>query len=125
MLKQLYQYFFTPKSRIQNMEWKELNTLNDLETALTASNEQAVAIFKHSTRCSISFMAKKSIERLWDLDIDAYYLDLIAHRDISNAIAEQLDIQHQSPQMILVKEGKVIYHAAHGKIDLAAMSEQL
>lgn len=107
------------------MKWKELNNINDLETALKASHEHPVALFKHSTRCSVSFMAKKTVERTWDLDIDAYYLDLIAHRDVSNAIAEQLNIVHQSPQMILVKNGQAIYNASHGSIDIDAMSEKL
>lgn len=107
------------------MKWNELNNINDLETALEASHQQPIALFKHSTRCSVSLMAKKSVERFWDLDIDAYYLDLIAHRDVSNAIAEKLAIQHQSPQMILVKDGKAIYHASHGAIDVDAMGEHL
>ncbi|WP_264792835.1 bacillithiol system redox-active protein YtxJ [Aureispira anguillae] len=107
------------------MKWKALNTIQDLETALEASHNQPVALFKHSTRCSVSLMAKKSVERFWDLDIDAYYLDLIAHRDVSNAIADQLNIQHQSPQMILVKKGEAIYNASHGAIDVDAMGELL
>jgi len=114
------------QSQISNqMKWKELNSINDLETALKASHEHPVALFKHSTRCSVSLMAKKSIERFWDLDIDAYYLDLIAHRDVSNSIAEQLEIHHQSPQMFLVKDGKSIYNASHGSIDVDAMGELL
>lgn len=120
----LYKKIF--QSKISNqMKWKELNNINDLENALKASHEQPVALFKHSTRCSVSLMAKKSVERFWDLDIDAYYLDLIAHRDVSNSIAEQLEIHHQSPQMILVKNGKAIYDASHGSIDVDAMGELL
>jgi bacillithiol system protein YtxJ len=120
----LYKKIFQAKTSNQ-MKWNELNNINDLETALKASHEQPVALFKHSTRCSVSLMAKKSIERFWDLDIDAYYLDLIAHRDVSNSIAEQLEIHHQSPQMILVKDGKAIYNASHGSIDVDAMGELL
>jgi len=120
----LYKKIFQAKTSNQ-MKWKELNSINDLETALKASHEQPVALFKHSTRCSVSLMAKKSVERFWDLDIDAYYLDLIAHRDVSDAIAEQLEVHHQSPQMVLVKEGKAIYNASHGSIDVDAMGELL
>ena len=120
----LYKKIFQSKTSNQ-MKWKELNNINDLETALKASHEQPVALFKHSTRCSVSLMAKKSVERFWDLDIDAYYLDLIAHREVSNSIAEQLEIHHQSPQMILVKDGKAIYNASHGSIDVDAMGELL
>ena len=120
----LFKKKFQSKTSNQ-MKWKELNSINDLETALKASHEQPVALFKHSTRCSVSLMAKKSVERFWDLDIDAYYLDLIAHRDVSNSIAEQLEVQHQSPQMVLVKDGKAIYNASHGSIDVDAMGELL
>lgn len=120
----LFKKIFQTKTSHQ-MKWKELNSIEDLETALKASHEQPVALFKHSTRCSVSLMAKKSIERFWDLDIDAYYLDLIAHRDVSNSIAEQLEVHHQSPQMVLVKDGKAIYNASHGSIDVDAMGELL
>lgn len=124
MFKQLYQRIFKPKIN-NSMKWKNLNSINDLESALEASHNQPVALFKHSTRCSVSLMAKKTVERFWDLDIDAYYLDLIAHREVSNTIADQLSIQHQSPQMILVKDGKAIYNASHGSIDVDAMGALL
>lgn len=107
------------------MNWKKLESIADLEAALEASKDQAVALFKHSTRCSVSSMAKRLIESDWDLDIDAYYLDLIAHREVSNAIAERLHIQHQSPQMIVVKDGAAVYHASHGSIRVADMAEAL
>ena len=107
------------------MIWKTLKDMSELEAALKASYSNPVALYKHSTRCSISLMAKKTIERFWDLDIDAYYLDLIVHRDISNAIAEKLCIQHESPQMILIKAGKAIYDASHGAIDVDEMAEYL
>lgn len=105
------------------MKWKDLNSLNDLDKAIKDSYNKPVALFKHSTRCSVSLMAKKSVERFWDLDIDAYYLDLLAHRDISNKIAEALDVHHQSPQMILVKDGQVLYHASHESINIDKMAE--
>lgn len=124
MFKQFYQRIFKPKTN-NSMKWKNLNSISDLDDAIEASYKQSVALFKHSTRCSVSLMAKKNIERFWDLDIDAYYLDLIAHRDVSNAIADQLNIQHQSPQMILVKDGQVLYNASHGSIDVDAMGKLL
>jgi len=107
------------------MKWKELKSIDDLQNAIQASHDTPVALFKHSTRCSVSLMAKKTVERFWDLDIDAYYLDLLSHRDVSTAIADQLEVYHQSPQMILVKEGKAIYDASHGSIDVDAMGELL
>ena len=100
------------------MNWKTLESLEDLQNAINDSNKEAIVLFKHSTRCSVSTMAKKSVEHFWDLDIDAYYLDLLAHRNVSNAIADQLSVQHASPQLILVKDGKALYHASHGQINV-------
>ncbi len=107
------------------MNWKKLESIADLEAAIDASNNQAVALFKHSTRCPVSSMAKRLVERDWNLDIDAYYLDLIAHRDVSNAIAERLEVAHQSPQMIVVKDEKAVYNASHESIKVAGMAEAL
>lgn len=100
------------------MDWKHLNSTADLKQAIELSNEQPVALFKHSTRCSVSMMAKRGLEQFWDLPIVAYHLDLIAHRDISNQIANTFGVKHESPQIIVIRNGKPIYHASHGKIDV-------
>ena len=84
-----------------------------------ASQNKLQLIFKHSTRCIISKMALKNFESdflLHDL-IDAYYLDLIAYRSISNEIAEVFEVEHQSPQILLIKDGKVVYNESHEGID--------
>jgi bacillithiol system protein YtxJ len=100
--------------------WIELTTIEELESAIESSTSRAVLLFKHSTRCSISSMAKSRFENNWNSEIencDLYYLDLIAHRDISNKIAEITGIEHQSPQAIVLKNKKVIYEATHSSID--------
>jgi bacillithiol system protein YtxJ len=83
------------------------------------SHQQPVAIFKHSTRCSISRMALKQFENEFDMEgiVTPYFLDLINHRDISNEIATRFEVYHQSPQLLLIKEGKSIYDASHSDID--------
>jgi bacillithiol system protein YtxJ len=102
------------------MNWKDLDNSNQLQTIIDASYTQAVAIYKHSTRCSVSFMAKKTIEFNWTFDsTDVWLLDLLKHRAISNQIEEQLSVRHESPQFLLLKEGKVVYHASHNSIDLS------
>jgi len=82
--------------------------------------EDQVAIFKHSTRCSISTMAKNRLERgVEDVgEIPFYYLDLLKFRNISNKIEEILEVRHQSPQLIVVKNGEVVYHASHNSISI-------
>lgn len=96
------------------MKWETLNSEQQFLDLL--SNEATLAVFKHSTRCSISTMAKNRIEREWDLDLPIYYLDLLQYRPVSNLIASQSGIEHASPQLIVFKAGKPIYNASHNAI---------
>jgi bacillithiol system protein YtxJ len=99
--------------------WNELTDLGQLNEIIALSNEKPVAIFKHSTRCSVSRMALKQFENEFNSSdkVTPYFLDLIAHRDISNEIASRFGVYHQSPQLILIKEGKAIYNVSHSDID--------
>lgn len=99
------------------MKWIHLNTDAQLGTINEKSAEKPQLIFKHSTRCSISSVVKSRLNK-GELpgNIDFYYLDLIAYRDISNKIAEQYGIQHESPQILLIKDGKCVYHESHSSI---------
>jgi bacillithiol system protein YtxJ len=63
-------------------------------------------------------MALNRLERKWrESNISAYYLDLIAYREISNIVADEFGVQHQSPQVLLISGGDVIYHSSHNGID--------
>jgi bacillithiol system protein YtxJ len=106
-------------SNENKINWNELTDLGQLNEIIAVSNEKPVAIFKHSTRCSVSRMALKQFENEFNsLDkVTPYFLDLIAHRDISNEIATRFGVTHQSPQLILIKEGKAIYNVSHSDID--------
>ena len=106
------------KSTTQNSEtfWKKLESMEDLDAAIEESKTKKVALFKHSTRCSISSMVLSKFERAVeksDKDVSYYFLDLIAHRDISNEIAKRLDVEHQSPQLLVLEKGLVTKHASH------------
>ena len=102
------------------MNWNTLNHAAQLDTINEESKTIPVMLFKHSTRCSISDMALNRIQSNWkDGDnerLKPYYLDLIAHRDISNLIAEQYGIEHQSPQALIISNGECIYHESHTNI---------
>ncbi len=113
-----------PKS---NVNWTELTDILQLNEIQAISIEKPVAIFKHSTRCSISRMALKQFEREYDLEgvVDAYFLDLIAHRDISNEIALRFNVHHESPQLILIKNGKAVYNVSHSDIDAQALKSKI
>lgn len=101
------------------INWIPLQDLGQLNEIMTLSNERPVVIFKHSTRCSVSRMALKQFENEFDLSdtLDAYFLDLLEHRDISNEIASRFGVHHQSPQLLLIKEGKSVYDVSHSDID--------
>ena len=94
------------------MNWIELREESDLNQIL--QSDSTIAIFKHSTRCSISSTAKNRIEREWNSDeTPIYYLDIIRHRDLSNKIAVDLGVEHESPQLIVVQKGEVVIHKSH------------
>ncbi|MDN3204334.1 bacillithiol system redox-active protein YtxJ [Algoriphagus sediminis] len=102
------------------MNWKELTTEEQLEEIKRVSKEKPVLIFKHSTRCSISSMSLNRLLRKWQESdsqkVEPYFLDLIAHRDISDLVARQFEVYHQSPQAIIIKNGKAVYDSSHFNI---------
>jgi bacillithiol system protein YtxJ len=101
------------------LEWFNLASIQDLDAALEVSNSQPIMLFKHSTRCSISASALDRLARNWkgkEVNIRPFYLDLLNHRDVSNQIAERLQVEHQSPQMIVVSNENVIFYASHSEI---------
>jgi bacillithiol system protein YtxJ len=114
----------TPTSKIS---WNDLTDLEQLNEIISLSNESPVLIFKHSTRCSVSRMALKQFENEFNtLDkVTPYFLDLITYRDISNEIANRFQVVHQSPQVLLIKNGKSVYDASHSDIDAKDLEERL
>ena len=107
------------------MDWVALTDLGQLNEITDLSHENPVVIFKHSTRCSISRMALKQFENEFTLKdkVTPYFLDLLNYREISNTIASKFEVVHQSPQMIVVKEGKAIYDASHSDIDASRLTD--
>ncbi|MFM2231002.1 MAG: hypothetical protein RL607_2260 [Bacteroidota bacterium] len=106
-----------------SVSWIPLTDLKELDAMIQASYTQPVLVFKHSTRCSISRMALRQFEADWNLEgkITPYFLDLLEYRPISNAIAERLGVVHQSPQVIVIKDGLAVYDASHEGIDVMAL----
>jgi len=108
------------------LNWKVLQTEDELEALTQDSNNKPVVIFKHSTSCSISAMAKNRLERNWQVDtekVDVYYLDLIAYRNVSNKIAANFGVEHASPQVLVIKNGESIYDNSHYGIDAGEISK--
>lgn len=107
------------------MKWKTLTEATQLNTIIEESKTQPVIIFKHSTSCSISSMTKNRLEREdAPENIFFYYLDLIAHRAISNKIAEIFKVHHESPQVLLIKNGECVYDESHNGIDMQEIAAQ-
>ncbi len=102
----------------QSFPWIPLTSIEELDVIKEKSKEKTQAIFKHSTRCGISSMVIKQLESEYDLDTNAdlYYLDLLNYRPVSLKIAEKFGVAHQSPQLIVVKNGVVVYHDSHHSI---------
>lgn len=114
-------------SQKSNINWIPLTNLAQLNDIESISNVKPIVIFKHSTRCSISRMALKQFEKEYDLDetVDAFFLDLIAYRDVSNEIANRFNVYHESPQLILIKDGKAVYDVSHSDIDAEALKNKI
>jgi bacillithiol system protein YtxJ len=98
--------------------WRPLSNMGQLNEIINESAEKPVAIFKHSTRCSVSRMVLKQFDSEYDLEdkVTPYFLDLLAYRDLSNEIASRFGVTHQSPQLILIINGKSVYDASHSDI---------
>jgi bacillithiol system protein YtxJ len=111
------------------MKWIKLNSAEQLHDLQTESLKQPVIIFKHSTSCSISRMVLDRLERNWkDEDVHGakpYFLDLLSYREISNQIANAFDVKHESPQVLIVHEGKAVFHTSHYEIDFTRLKNAL
>ena len=101
------------------LPWLPLTTLDQLDKITEQSKGKTQLIFKHSTRCGISRMVMSQFVSAYDVDsnADLYYLDLLNYRDVSNEVGYKFQVMHQSPQLLVVKNGVVVAHASHGGIN--------
>lgn len=110
-----------------SMKWNQLTDIAQLDIIDKESAQGKVMIFKHSTRCSISATALNRVEKAWapenDKLLTCYFLDLIAHRNISNAIADRYGVEHESPQVLIISKGKCIFSQTHLDISASEMLE--
>lgn len=104
-----------------SVPWKNLSEISQWEAIWNNRTGEKHIVFKHSTRCSISLMAKRKVEQDWEERFEGaqvWYLDLLNHRDISNAIASSTGVEHESPQALSIENGEVVYMATHGEINI-------
>jgi bacillithiol system protein YtxJ len=99
------------------MNWTELRTEAQVEAIGEESKSQPVLIFKHSTRCAISATVLNRLERNWNADkmapVKAYFLDLLLHRNVSQLVAEYFNVQHESPQLLILQKGEPVFVRSH------------
>ena len=106
--------------------WKKLESLSQLDDAIAQSHATPQIIFKHSTRCIISKMVLSQFEENLAAipeQANLLFLDLLSHRDVSNAIAMQLGVHHESPQIVVIKNGQAVFHESHHSIDATTIAE--
>lgn len=100
------------------MNWIPLTEESQLDKIVENSNVTPQVIFKHSTRCSVSSMAKHRLDKNEaPSGINFYYLDLIKYRSISNRIADDFNVRHQSPQVLVIENGECVFNESHSGID--------
>jgi bacillithiol system protein YtxJ len=108
------------------LPWIPLNAIPQLNYIAEKSKTKTQVIFKHSTRCGISRMVINQFVEMYQFtekDLDLYYLDLLNHREVSNEVGYKFQVMHESPQLLVIKNGVVVTHASHGainNIDLAS-----
>lgn len=108
------------------MNWINIKSVDQLHEIKEKSKTRTQVIFKHSIRCSISGMAKSRLERsAQPNDIDFYYLDLINFRNISSKVADVFDVWHESPQVLVIKNGVCVYDESHSAIRMEDILENV
>ena len=106
------------------MNWNRLETIEALDELIIKSYNAPIVLFKHSTRCSISSMALNRMSSGIE-DMDFSLLDIIAYRDISNEVATRFNLIHQSPQVLIIHQGKCIFNTSHLGISSSVVEKQL
>jgi len=101
------------------IQWIPLKSVEQFEEIKQESSARPQVIFKHSTSCGISRMVLNMFKSSYSLEqnqMDFYFLDLLANRDVSNAVANEFGVMHQSPQLLIIRNGVVVVHESHGAI---------
>jgi bacillithiol system protein YtxJ len=98
------------------LNWIPLTSIEQLEEIKNLSKNDSVLIFKHSTRCGISSMVIRQFEKLFTKEhqkLKVYYLDLLNYRNISDEVGYTFQVMHQSPQLLVIKNGVSVHNASH------------
>lgn len=118
LFKNIFSNSNAPKEEKQ-LPWIALNSIAQLSDIEKKSKGKTQFIFKHSTRCGISRMVLSQFTAAYNIDsnADLYYLDLLNHREVSNEVGYKFQVMHQSPQLLVIKNGIAVAHESHGAIN--------
>ena len=114
------------KEEMNGIQWDTLESIDQLDNIIKNSSIKPKVIFKHSTRCGISRMVFNQFQKGYesnDDNVTYYLLDLLSYRDVSNAVAQKLNVVHQSPQVIILFDKEVIHTESHHGIDIKKVQQ--
>ena len=120
--------YYQQEGKTNIPEWNVLEKPDQLSRLKESSFQRPVILIKHGVRGGVSAMAKHHLETNWPLlsgELEFYFLDLIRYRSISDQIAEEFNVRHQSPQVIVLRDGQVIYHTSHHLINAEVLRKTL
>ena len=115
-------------SRDINKDWISLTEPQQLNGLVKESSSIPVIIYKHSSRCGLSAMTENKLEEGWELlqpKVKLYFLDLIRDREVSKSVAERFNVRHQSPQILIIKNGICVYNSSHYEINVKTILENI
>lgn len=109
------------------IEWKTIESSDQIEEIIQASRTTPVVIYKHSRHCGVSFFVRARLEKQWKngYDVDFYFLDLVSHRDVSNEVADRFGVRHESPQVLLIRNGESVFDTSHVGVSAKALRKAL
>jgi len=116
------------RNESSNTIWNRISGLGVIKTVLQNSNDKPQLIYKHSHRCSICFLAKEELEKVAEelnSIADLYIVNVINQREVSNSIASKLEVRHESPQVIILKNKKVVWNGSHWSVKGKEILKQL
>ena len=114
------------KEELTGIQWESLESVDQLDNIINNSSIKPKVIFKHSTRCGISRMVLKQFENGFEKNEDEvafYFLDLLNYREVSSAVAEKLNVVHQSPQVIILYNKEILHTESHQGIDIKKVQQ--
>ena len=109
---------FSSNKNTSQLNWINIESVEELDTAFNNTDQKSGLFFKHSTRCPTSRMVLNTFESEWEENgkCNLYFINLLAHRDVSNTLSDLSGVEHQSPQAILVQNKTSIYNNSHSGI---------